>query len=62
VIYAGNNQGEVYIYEMIGKNEIKLVDMILIGKPAIVRNAVRVAADVICLTTEAGEILFFKYN
>ena len=47
---------------MTGKNEIKLVDMIIIGKPSIVRNAVRVAEDVVCLTTEAGEVLFFKFN
>lgn len=33
VIYAGNNLGEVYIYEMTGKNEIALVDMILTGAP-----------------------------
>ena len=47
---------------MTGKNEIKLVDMIIIGKPALVRNAVRTAPDAICLTTEAGEILFFKFE
>ena len=31
VIYGGNNQGEVYIYEMTGKNEVTLVDMIILG-------------------------------
>ncbi len=31
VIYGGNNQGEVYIYEMTAKNEVTLVDMIMLG-------------------------------
>jgi hypothetical protein len=30
--------------------------MIMTGKPSIIRNAVRVAADVICLTNEEGEV------
>lgn len=43
IIYGGNNQGEVYIYEMTDKNKVDLVDMIMISQPTIVRNSLRVS-------------------
>jgi len=37
--------------------------MILLNEPAIIRNAVRLSTDdTISLTTENGDIKFFKYN
>ncbi len=62
IIYGANNLGEVYIYEMTGKNEIVLIDMILIGHPCIIRNVKTVDSGIIAVTLESGELMFFRYN
>jgi hypothetical protein len=62
IIYGANNLGEVYIYEMTGKNEIGLIDMIFVGHPCIIRNVKRVDAGIVAVTLESGELMFFRYN
>lgn len=62
IIYGANNLGEIYIYEMTGKNEISLVDMIFVGHPCIIRNIKMVDAGIIAVTLESGELLFFRHN
>lgn len=62
IIYAGNNRGEVYIYEMTGKNEIALAGMILSESETIVRNCLRVSPDTIALTTENGDLKVYNYQ
>ena len=62
IIYGANNLGEVYIYEMSGKNEIVLIDMIFIGHPCIIRNVKTVDAGIIAVTLESGELMFFRFN
>ena len=62
IIYGANNLGEIYIYEMTGKNEIGLVDMIFVGRPCIIRNVKRVDAGIVAVTLESGELMFFRYN
>ena len=44
VVYGGNNEGEVYIYELADKH-LKLVDMILTNKESVVRNVLKVSQD-----------------
>ena len=60
-IYAGNNLGEVYIYELVGKNEISLAAMITGEAPGIVRNCRRVSNTALATTTEAGDLRIYEY-
>lgn len=62
IIYGANNLGEIYIYEMSGKNEITLVDMIFVGHPCIIRNIKMVDVGIIAVTLESGELLFFRHS
>lgn len=62
IIYGANNLGEIYIYEMTGKNEIVLVDMIFVGHPCIIRNVKMVDAGIIAVTLESGELMFFRHD
>ncbi|CDW76576.1 wd repeat-containing protein 89-like [Stylonychia lemnae] len=67
-IYAGNNKGELYIYELEDKNKLNLVDMILLPQNPelphdnIIRNTLRINSDQIVLTTENGDLKIFKYS
>ena len=47
---------------MTNKNEINLVDMIMIGQPTIIRNTLRVSQDAIVTTSENGFLNFHKFN
>ena len=62
VVYCGNNQGEVYIYELQEDKKLILSDMILLNQETIVRNVLRVSLDQIAVTTEAGELKLFKHS
>ncbi len=62
IIYGGNNLGEVYIYEMTGKNQVTLIDMVFMPHPCIVRNVKMVGEGIIAVTAESGELAFFKHN
>lgn len=61
-IYTGNNQGEVYIYELVGKGEIALAAMLTGEPPAIVRNCRRLSPAVLATTTEAGDLRLYEYQ
>jgi hypothetical protein len=54
--------GEVYIYEMTGRNQIKLIDMLILGQPCIIRNVKKVESGMFAVTTENGDLWFFKHN
>lgn len=61
-IYGGNNKGEVYIYNLEGKDKLVLQDMLILNEEAIIRNVKRVSeTDIVC-TTENGELKMFKYD
>ena len=52
IIYTGNNEGEVYIYEASIKGEVTLVDMIITNKQSVVRNALKISEDSIVVSNE----------